>query len=122
MIVQMKYLIVACIFLAVGCNNTGPKKSTPDVKPLVEGNVKTIAVELSITGMTCTGCEQTIQSGISNVKGVKHVKANYKNGRAYVEFIPELADTIRMKEAISSSGYILTGIKPIPLDTLRSKL
>ncbi len=118
----MRFLIVICFFLAFGCNNAGTKKSASEIKPTVESNVKTIALELSIQGMTCTGCEQTIQSGISSLKGVKQVKANFRNGKAYVEFIPEIADTIQMKEKITTSGYVLTGIKSIPLDTLRSKL
>ncbi len=123
MMAQMRYLIiVVCFFLAFACNNNGSKKSTKEVKPPVEENVRPIAVELSIQGMSCTGCEQTIQSGIGTIDGVKQVKANYKNGKAYVEFIPGIADTVRMKEKITSAGYTLSGIKTIPLDTLRSKL
>ena len=123
MIAQMRYLMmVFCFFLAFSCNNAGSKKNVKVVSPPVEENVKSIAVELSIQGMSCTGCEQTIQSGISSIDGVKQVKANFKNGKAYVEFIPGIADTIRMKEKITSSGYALSGIKEIPIDTLRSKL
>ena len=118
----MRYLIVICLFLAFGCTNSGTKKSTTEVKPVVQENVSTVAVELSIQGMTCTGCEQTVQTGISSIEGVKQVKANFKNGKAYVEFLPEIADTMRMKEKITASGYVVAGIKPIPLDTLRSKL
>ena len=118
----MKYLIVLCLFLAFGCNNAGTKKSASEVKSEVVENVKTAAVELTIQGMTCTGCEQTIQSGISSLKGVKQVKATFKNGKAYVEYIPDIADTTVMKQKVIASGYIVAGIKSIPLDTLRSKL
>ena len=108
--------------MAFSCNSPGTRKSSAKVKPGVQENVKTIAVELSIKGMTCLGCEQTIQSGISSIQGVKHVKATFKNGKAFVEFVPEIADTMQMKEKIAASGYIVAGIKSIPLDTLRSKL
>jgi len=118
----MKYLIVICLFLVVGCNNAGTKKSATEMRSAVPENVKTVAVELSIQGMTCTGCEQTIQSGISSIEGVKQVKAIFKNGKAYVEYVPEKADTLRMIEKITASGYVLVGIKSISLDTLRSKL
>lgn len=118
----MKYLIVICLFLAVGCNNAGTKKSTTEMKSAVPENVRTVAVELSIQGMTCTGCEQTIQSGISSIEGVKQVKATFKNGKAFVEFVPEKADTVKIIEKITASGYVLVGIKSISLDTLRSKL
>jgi copper chaperone CopZ len=118
----MKYLIVICLFLAFGCNNAGSKKSAAEAKTAIQENLKTVAVELSIQGMTCLGCEQTIQSGIGGIQGVKQVKANFKNGKAFVEFLPEIADTMQMKEKVTASGYIVTGIKSIPLDTLRSKL
>lgn len=118
----MRYLFVISLFLAFSCNNAGTKKSSAEVKSAVQENVKTVAVELSIKGMTCTGCEQTIQSGISGINGVKQVKATYKNGKAFVEFMPGIADTNLMKEKVTASGYIVVGIKPIPLDTLRSKL
>jgi copper chaperone CopZ len=106
----------------IACSNGGSKKVVKEVKPAVEENSKTVAVELAVQGMSCTGCEQTIQSGIGSLKGIKQVKADYKTGKAFVEYIPELADTNSMKEKITSSGYVVAGIKAIPLDTLRSKL
>jgi len=117
----MRFLIVVCFLIAFGCSNGGPQKKTADVKAPAEENLKMAALELSIQGMTCTGCEQTIQSGLSSVKGVKQVKANYRNGKAYVEIIPGVADTTRIKESITSSGYVLAGIKSIPLDSVRLK-
>lgn len=118
----MRFLIVICLFLAIGCNNTGSKKSASELKSPAMASVKTVAVEFDIHGMTCLGCEQTIQSGISSIKGVQHVKATFKDGKAFVEFIPEIADTTQMKDKIVSSGYVVAGIKSIPLDTLRAKL
>ena len=118
----MRFLIVACFFLVFGCSNGGTKKSAPEVKPLVSQSVKTVALELSIQGMSCAGCEETVQSGLTSLKGVKQVKANYRNGKAYVEFVPEIVDTVQMKEKITSSGYAVAGIKSISLDSLRSKL
>ncbi len=37
-------------------------------------------------------------------------------------FLPELADTIQMKEKIVTSGYVVAGIKSIPPDSLRTRL
>jgi copper chaperone CopZ len=118
----MRFLIVISFLLVFARNNTGSKKVVKEIKPAVEENMKTLALELAVQGMTCTGCEQTIQSGIGSLKGIKQVKADFKTGKAYVEYIPEMADTNSMKEKITSSGYVVAGIKAIPLDTLRSKL
>lgn len=118
----MKYLFVICIFLAFGCTNGGTKKAATEVKSAVQENIKTIALEISIQGMSCLGCEQTIQSGISSINGVKQVKADFKSGKAFVEYLPGIADTLQMKEKIIASGYIVADIKSIPLDSLRTKL
>ena len=118
----MRYLVVLCLFFVIACNNAGTKKSESAIKSAVVENVKTVAVELTIKGMTCTGCEQTIQSGISSLQGVKQVKATYKNGKAYVEYNPANADTTMMKQKVTASGYIVAGIKTISMDSLRSKL
>lgn len=118
----MRNLIIICIFLAFGCSPGGTKKAATEVKSAVQENIKTAAVEISIQGMTCLGCEQTIQSGISSINGVKQVKADFKNGKAFVEYLPGIADTLQMKEKITTSGYIVADIKSIPLDSLRTKL
>ena len=118
----MRCFYIICLLIVFGCNNTTTQKNKPELKSVAEANLKTEAVEVTIKGMTCTGCEQTIQSGITSIKGVKQVKATFKNGKAYVEFIPGMADTIQMKEMITASGYSVAGFKLIPLDSLRSKL
>ncbi len=117
----MRFLIVFCFFLAFGCSNSSPNKSASDSKPQIGESVKLAALELSIQGMSCTGCEQTIQSGLTGLKGVKHVKASFKDGKAYVEYLPGLADTIKMRESITASGYVLANIKSTQIDSLRLK-
>ena len=118
----MKYVSLVFMLLVFGCNHSGSNKGKSEVKTTIDSNVQTVAVELTIQGMTCTGCEQTIQAGIRSIKGVKQVKATFTSGKAYVEFIPEVADTMAMKQKVTSSGYVIAGIKTIPLDSLRSKL
>jgi len=118
----MRFLIFICLFFVMGCNSSVTKNSSAKVATVVSENLQTAAVEVSIQGMTCTGCEQTIQSGISSLKGVKQVKADFKNGKAFVEFLPDVADTVQMKEKIVASGYAVAAIKSIPLDSLRAKL
>src|SRR5665647_2695843 len=118
----MRFLLILSLFLVFSCTNPNAKKSPDKLVSAVSDNAKTVAVEFVIQGMTCTGCEQTIQSGIASLKGVKQVKANFKNGKAFVEFLPDVADTVQMKEKIIASGYSVAAIKSISLDSLRAKL
>jgi copper chaperone CopZ len=100
----MKALSVFFLFaamMAVACSGTG-KKAAPS------GEVK--AVEIAISGMTCTGCEQTIQAGISGVEGVKTVTASHTDGKAIVTFSGSDSDTALFRTAITDKGYVVTAI------------
>jgi copper chaperone CopZ len=62
-------------------------------------------VEISIKGMTCTGCEQTIQAGLTGLEGIESVKATFTDGKAIVVFDPSKTDTLKMKDVITGKGY-----------------
>ena len=72
--------------------------------------METSFIEVSIGGMTCTGCEQTIQAGIGKLEGIKSVKASYVAGNALVEFYPGITDTVKIKTAITGSGYTVKNL------------
>jgi len=90
--------IVAIFLMVNSC--TGKSGNTTQSQ-----NAETASVEISIKGMTCTGCEQTIQSGIMKLEGIESVKATFTDGRAIVVFDPAKTDTLEMKEAVLSKGY-----------------
>lgn len=74
----------------------------------VEKNIpqtETASLEVSIGGMTCLGCEQTIQRNVGKLEGIKSVKASFTLGNALIEYNPGLVDSLKMKEAITGSGY-----------------
>jgi mercuric ion transport protein len=74
---------------------------------------ETSFVEVSIGGMTCTGCEQKIQASVSSLNGVKTVKASHTDGNAFIEYSPGLVDTIKIKDAITGTGYTVKKFKSI---------
>jgi copper chaperone CopZ len=74
-------------------------------------------IEVSIEGMTCTGCEQTIQNNVSKLEGIKSIKASFTTGIATIEYLPGIVDTIKIKEAITGSGYKVNKFgSPLPRD------
>lgn len=68
-------------------------------------NQEPSAVEISIKGMTCTGCEQTISTSLTKLEGVQSVKATFTDGRAVVVYLPGKTDTASMRQAITGKGY-----------------
>ena len=113
---KMKKLNLAVGFLLVifiasslaGCGNT---KKGQQENILQEASL----IEVSIGGMTCLGCEQTIQYNVGKLEGIKSVKASFTQGNAIIEYFPALVDTLKIKEAVIGSGYTVKMFSPVQL-------
>lgn len=58
-----------------------------------------------VEGMTCEGCEATVEQTIRSVKGVRSVDASFKDSRAVVDFDPKTGKPEDVLAAIERSGY-----------------
>lgn len=94
---------IALIILVISLSSCGGKKSAGAEKEKV--SAETAKMEVSIGGMSCTGCEQTIQANIGKLEGIKSVKASFTVGNAIIEYYPGIIDSLKIKEAITGSGY-----------------
>ena len=63
---KIKILIILATVFVLSCQNT-PKENTEQTETPINQEVLANAqkVEINIEGMTCTGCENTIQNKIS---------------------------------------------------------
>ena len=82
---------------AFGCQNA-PKASKMD------GNPK-VYLEIAVDGMTCSGCEHTVQGALTAIDGVDSAFASHIDKEVKV-----LVDTSRvslkeMQKAINAKGY-----------------
>lgn len=62
-------------------------------------------VEFTISGMTCTGCENHIEQAVGKVQGVALVNASYENSNAIVNYDTMMTSLTAIREAIASTGY-----------------
>lgn len=69
------------------------------------------AVEIKTSGMTCTGCENTIKSKVKKVDGVKDVIADFKSQTVKASFDPGKTNPDAIKDAITSAGYKVESVK-----------
>ena len=81
-------------------------------------NTKTIIIEeynitdvnLSIVGMTCTGCEHSVNYALNEQKGVIEAKSSYKEGSANVKFDKTKVSVGDLSKAITdATGYKVIG-------------
>ncbi len=99
-------LISIVIFLLTSCSNnqTTSKPSNDNL------DVELSKIEVSIDGMTCTGCEQTIQASVSELPGINSVKASHVDSNAVIEYNVELVSISEIKDAINETGYKVVDI------------
>ena len=62
---------------------------------------KTFTVE----GMTCTGCENHVESEVNKLDGILSVKASYEKGNTMVKYDSTKVTEEQIVKAINSTGY-----------------
>ena len=63
-------------------------------------------IEIRISGMSCTGCENRVENVLKNIENVESVNSNYNTGIVEIETndIKNL-DIDVIKEALEDLGY-----------------
>ncbi len=101
------FVFLVAAFIA-GCS--GKSTSTDNASPaatVVANKTMTLAVE----GMTCTGCENTIQETVTKLAGVANVKASHLDSTAVVSFDSTQVSIAAIGDAITEAGYVFKGEK-----------
>lgn len=65
-----------------------------------------------VEGMTCQGCERTVQKVVANIEGVKSSKADLGAASVSVEYDPSKVTIDHIKSAIHKAGYKFMGERP----------
>jgi len=60
---------------------------------------------ITIRGMTCASCVQTIEKVLRETKGVVEASVNFASEKVVVEYDPSQVDRRRLEKAISDAGY-----------------
>ena len=85
--------------------NKPVKEATVVKQPLLH------QAKLSIIGMTCTGCENSVNHALKSKEGVVEAKANYEEGMATITYDSTAVTVGALKAVIEKEvGYQVTGI------------
>jgi copper chaperone CopZ len=97
--------LLLLLWLLAACNHSA--KNVSDSPGAIQ------KVEITITGMTCTGCEQTVTKGALALDGVKEATASYKDGKAWVTFEDGKVTPEDITASIENTGYKVTAVTPM---------
>ncbi|QNR23208.1 mercuric transport protein MerTP [Croceimicrobium hydrocarbonivorans] len=64
----------------------------------------------SVSGMTCTGCEEHVHHEVNKLDGIVQVQASYESENAIVQFDTSRTSILEIEKAINSTGYKVTAM------------
>lgn len=76
-----------------------------------KSEMKPVTVEMSVSGMHCMGCVETVRYSIAQLDGVDSVQVSLDKANAIVTFNPGRIDTVSIRKAVELNGYKVTGAK-----------
>ena len=65
-------------------------------------------IQLSVTGMTCGGCVNSVKNVLAALPGVQNVDVTLNPGQANVEYDPARIAPAAMVQAVIDAGYGVT--------------
>jgi copper chaperone len=63
------------------------------------------SLQLTVTGMTCGGCENAVKRAVSKLAGVESVTADHHAGLVGIEFDPAQVTPLAIRAEIEAVGY-----------------
>ena len=94
------------VIIAFACQTKKAEKISKD-EAIVKENVTNVGeIVIKVDGMTCDGCEKSVEAGLSKIAGVAEVKADHETGVTRVK-----ADTININKAILAETIEKIGYK-----------
>lgn len=72
---------------------------------MMTGGRNVMKAEFNVQGMTCGGCERSVQNALTSHKGVVAAKADRTSGVVAVEFDPALIQKDALAKAITAAGF-----------------
>ncbi|WP_312335890.1 heavy metal translocating P-type ATPase [Sphingobacterium sp.] len=80
--------------------------SVKTIKDLGYG-VSTLTKTFPVLGMTCASCASSAESMAKYEQGVVNASVNFATGNLTVEYLPNVADPLKIQQAVRAGGYDL---------------
>lgn len=105
-------LIAVIVVVSVTSCTSGGKKAEkqPEATVMAEADHDHLHyIKVSIEGMTCEGCQNTVKGAIEKLAGVDSVHATFVDAYALAGYAETTPDTAAIRTAVTEAGYKVTG-------------
>ncbi len=101
-------VLLLAALIAPACRNQ--EANVPgNTQDAIDSN-RLVTVKFSVDGMTCTGCENTINQAVSEIQGVTSVKSSFQEKYTEVTFDSAMVQHAMIEEAVAGKGYEYKGV------------
>jgi len=102
----MMFLLAS--MLLIGCNSTD--KKTNEAATVEDGpGTEWVEVTLNVEGMTCEGCENSVNAGVESLDGIATVESSHEEGWTKVKYDKALTSVEDIEGKITDTGYKVKG-------------
>lgn len=108
---NMKSLFFVVLIAALISGCAGKTTSTDNAAQATATAVANKTVTLAVEGMTCSGCENTVQEAVTKIAGISSIKASHLDSTAVVSFDSTLTSIVAIGDVINEAGYVFAGEK-----------
>ncbi|MBI9056331.1 MAG: cation transporter [Labilibaculum sp.] len=98
------FIIIFALALLTACQSN-TKKAESESKAETIQVVELQELELTVTGMTCSGCENTVKNGLKQIDGVVEVQASHKNSKVTIKVEKDKVSREEIAQQIETIGY-----------------
>jgi copper chaperone len=77
----------------------------------MKGAFMSETLQLTVTGMTCGGCEQAVKRALQQIEGVQTVTASHSANQVGVTFDTAKVTPVLLKERIEALGYQVAPVR-----------
>lgn len=106
------FFILLALF-ALSCTNQAKKQQSGDQNTVTIAPENLQEIQISVYGMSCEGCERTIQTAVGELTGIQEVKASHLDSTVMVKFDKTAVTFENMKTVITEKGYTVNDFKTI---------
>jgi len=107
------FIILLLALFATNCTHQTNNNQNGDQKTVTVSPENLQVIEISVYGMSCEGCERTIQGTVGKLPGIQEVKASHLDSTVLVKFDKTLTNYEDMKTAITEKGYDVMDYKTV---------
>lgn len=97
---KLLLFILPLVFTILSCNNAGEPQENQNPNP-----DKLVEIEIAVDGMTCSGCENTVNAELLKLNGVTEAKASHVDKKVVITVDTTINSVKEMEENISKVGY-----------------